>query len=76
MDRLLAGTTLRASAGDLGVVALAAEAGVARTALTHRHTDLKDLFYAKRAAQNSVSANEEKIRLSRSKAIRSTRPSR
>ncbi len=62
MDRLLAGTTLRASAGDLSVVALAAEAGVARTALTHRHTDLKDLFYAKKAAQNSVSANEEKIR--------------
>ncbi len=61
-DRLLAGTTLRAGAGNLSVVALAVEADVARTALTHRHTDLKDLFYAKKAARNSVSANEEKLR--------------
>ncbi len=61
-ERLLAGTPLRAKPGDLSVIALAREAEVARTALTHRHTDLKDLFYARKMAQNSVPENEEKLR--------------
>jgi hypothetical protein len=43
MDRLLAGTPLR-SDGALTIVALAAEAGIERHILTHRHTDLKEEF--------------------------------
>ncbi len=45
-DRLLAGTPLR-SDGALTVVSLATEADVKRHVLTHRHTDLKDEFYAR-----------------------------
>lgn len=61
MDRLLAGTPVR-SDGSLTVVALAVEAGVKRHLLTHRHTDLKDLFYAKVRAQGHVPASEERLR--------------
>jgi len=57
MDRLLAGTPLR-SGGQLTIVSLAAEAGVKRHALTHKHTDLKDSFYARVKAQDSVPASE------------------
>jgi hypothetical protein len=53
MDRLLNGTPLR-SDGKLTIVSLAAEASVKRHVLTHRHTDLKDLFNARVKAQHSV----------------------
>ena len=43
MDRLLAGTPIR-SDGKLTVKSLAAEAGVKRWLLTHRHLDLQDEF--------------------------------
>jgi hypothetical protein len=61
MDRLLDGIPLR-SDGMLTVVALAAEAGVKRHALTHKHTDLKDRFYARIRAQQSVPASETALR--------------
>jgi chromosome segregation ATPase len=61
MDRLLAGTPLR-SGGQLTIVSLAAEAGVKRHALTHKHTDLKDRFYARVKAQDSIPAGETALR--------------
>ena len=61
MDRLLDGIPLR-SDGKLTVVSLAAEAGVKRHALTHKHTDLKDRFYARIKAQQSVPASEIALR--------------
>ena len=61
MDRLLNGTPLR-SDGKLTIVSLAAEAGVKRHALTHKHTDLKDLFDARVKAQHSVTASEAALR--------------
>jgi hypothetical protein len=45
MVRLLIGAPLR-SDGRLTVVSLATEAGLRRNKLTHKHTGLKDLFYA------------------------------
>ncbi|MFD5696444.1 hypothetical protein [Streptomyces lasiicapitis] len=60
IDRLLAGTPLR-SDGALTVLALAAEADV-KHVLTHRHTDLKDEFYAKVRAQRQVPDSERKLR--------------
>jgi hypothetical protein len=61
MDRLLNGTPLR-SDGKLTIVSLAAEAGVKRHALTHKHTDLKDLFNARVKSQHSVPASETALR--------------
>jgi ABC-type transport system involved in cytochrome bd biosynthesis fused ATPase/permease subunit len=61
MDRLLAGTPLR-SDGALTVVSLAVEADVKRHLLTHRHTDLKDEFYARVKAQDHVPASEQELR--------------
>lgn len=61
MGRLLDGTPLR-SDGKLTIVSVAAEAGVKRHVLTHRHTDLKDLFYARVKAQQSVPASEIALR--------------
>ncbi|MDK9497039.1 hypothetical protein QEZ40_001687 [Streptomyces katrae] len=61
MDRLLAGTPLR-SDGALTILSLAAEAEVKRHVLTHRHTDLKDEFYARVRAQGHVPASERKLR--------------
>jgi len=46
IDRLIGGTPLR-SDGNLTIVDLAVEADVKRWVLTHKHTDLKDLFNAK-----------------------------
>src|SRR6266511_1252333 len=48
MRRLFAGTPIRSS-GNLDIVALAEEAGLKRNKLTHKHTDLRDAFYAERA---------------------------
>lgn len=61
MDRLLAGTPLR-SDGALTVVSLAVEADVKRHVLTHRHTDLKDEFYARVRAQDRIPASEQELR--------------
>jgi hypothetical protein len=61
MQRLLAGRPLRSS-GDLTIVALAEEAGLRRNKLTHKHTDLKELFYAEVKARNGIPANEVKLR--------------
>jgi hypothetical protein len=61
IDRLLAGTPLRSN-GSLTVVALADEANVKRHLLTHRHTDLKDEFYARVRARGHVPDNERKLR--------------
>ena len=61
IDRLLEGIPLR-SDGSLTVVALGAEAGVKRHVLTHKHTDLKDRFYARIKAQQSVPASEIALR--------------
>jgi septal ring factor EnvC (AmiA/AmiB activator) len=61
IDRLLAGTPLRSN-GSLTIVALADEANVKRHLLTHRHTDLKDEFYARVRARGHVPDNELKLR--------------
>ncbi len=45
MARLLAGVPLH-SDGQLTIKSLAEEAGLRRNKLTHKHTGLKDLFYA------------------------------
>jgi chromosome segregation ATPase len=50
------------SGGQLTIVSLAAEAGVKRHALTHKHTDLKDRFYARVKAQDSTPASETALR--------------
>lgn len=60
MQRLLAGKPLR-SGGHLDVVTLAREAGVKRNKLTHKHPDLKDLFYASNPRSSaSIRAQEWK----------------
>jgi chromosome segregation ATPase len=61
MDRLLNGTPLR-SDGKLTIVSLAAEAAVKRHVLTHKYTDLKDLFNARVKSQHSVPASETALR--------------
>jgi hypothetical protein len=55
MARLLLGTPLR-SDGKLTVKSLLAEAGLRRNKLTHKHTGLKDLFYALVKAQDTQPA--------------------
>jgi uncharacterized coiled-coil DUF342 family protein len=45
MVRLLVGVPLR-SDGQLTIKSLAEEAGLRRNKLSHKHTELKDLFYA------------------------------
>ena len=60
-DRLLDGMPLR-SDGKLTIVSLAIEAGVKRHVLTHKHTDLKDLFYARVKAQHAIPARETALR--------------
>src|SRR3954471_20216230 len=51
--RLLIGAPLH-SDGKLTVVSLATEAGLRRNKLTHKHTGLKDLFYALGKARTPV----------------------
>jgi hypothetical protein len=43
-------------------VTATAEAGVKRHAVTHKHTDLKDRFYARVKAQDSIPAGETALR--------------
>jgi hypothetical protein len=52
-QRLLAGTPTR-STGALTVVQLAAEAGVKRWVLTHKHPDLRKEFEAARESVNGI----------------------
>ncbi|MDO0929017.1 hypothetical protein QQY24_27755 [Streptomyces sp. TG1A-8] len=54
MVRLLIGAPLH-SDGTLTVVSLATEAGPRRNKLTHKHTGIKDLFYALVKARTPVS---------------------
>ena len=61
IERLLAGKPLRSS-GALDIVTLAEEAGLKRNKLTHKHTDLKDLFYAERKARDGIPDNEITLR--------------
>ncbi|WP_239312515.1 hypothetical protein [Frankia sp. Cj3] len=61
MERLFAGAPLRSS-GALDIVTLAQEADVKRNKLTHKHTDLKDLFYAERKTRAGVPDSEIKLR--------------
>ena len=61
MQRLLAGKPLRSS-GRLDVVTLAEEAGLKRNKLTHKHTDLKDLFNTERRARDGVPGSELRLR--------------
>jgi chromosome segregation ATPase len=60
MTRLLAGIPLR-SDGKLTIKSLAAEAGLLRNKLTHKHTGLKDLFNALARAQNTRPAIVEDL---------------
>lgn len=61
MERILARTPEK-SDGALTVVALAAEAGVPRNALTQRHIDLKELFYEKVRALGGTPEAEQRLR--------------
>ncbi|WP_280248004.1 hypothetical protein [Nocardia abscessus] len=55
MERLLSGEPTN-STGALTVLQLAAEAGVKRWVLTHKHTDLREEFQARRIQTNGVPA--------------------
>lgn len=61
MDRLLLGSPIRSS-GALNVVTLAEEADVKRHYLTHKHTDLREEFYARVKAQGKVPESEIVLR--------------
>lgn len=61
LARLFAGAPIRSS-GNLDILTLAEEAGLKRNKLTHKHTDLRDAFYAERARREGVSEREIKLR--------------
>jgi molybdopterin converting factor small subunit len=61
MDRILTGTPQRSN-GALTVVALAVEADVPRNALTQRHTDLKNRFYAHVRERGGTPDDEIRLR--------------
>ncbi|MDQ0213119.1 hypothetical protein [Arthrobacter bambusae] len=61
MERILDGNPERSN-GALTIVALAAEAGVPRNALTQRHVDLKNLFYEKVRARGGTPDGELRLR--------------
>ncbi|TWP32701.1 hypothetical protein [Leekyejoonella antrihumi] len=60
MERLLAGTPMRSS-GNLDIISLAQEAGLKRNKLTHKHTDLKDRFYAECRVRDGITIREVKL---------------
>lgn len=62
MVRLLIGAPLH-SDGKLTVVSLAAEAGLRRSKLTHKHTGLKDLIYALVKARTPVTDAPDSARV-------------
>ena len=45
MVRILSGRPTKAEPGDLTITAVALESGLKRHYLTHKHPELKDLFY-------------------------------
>lgn len=59
MMRVLSGQPKLAKPGDLTITAVATEAQLKRHHLTHKHTDLKDLFYRLRD-QPGNPASEQK----------------
>lgn len=61
MDRILQGTAQHSN-GALTIVALAQEAGVPRNALTQRHLDLKNDFYAQVRARGQTPDSEIRLR--------------
>ncbi|WP_413754903.1 hypothetical protein [Streptomyces sp. MMBL 11-3] len=61
MDRILKGTAQH-STGALTIVALAQEADVPRNALTQRHPDLKNDFYAQVRARGQTPESEIRLR--------------
>ncbi|MER8090954.1 hypothetical protein ACIO6T_44035 [Streptomyces sp. NPDC087532] len=61
MDRILQGTAQHSN-GALTIVALAQEAGVPRNALTQRHLDLKNDFYAEVRARGQTPHSEIRLR--------------
>ncbi|WP_314616948.1 hypothetical protein [Streptomyces stackebrandtii] len=61
MDRILGGHPLRSN-GALTVVALAAEAQVPRNALTQRHPDLENEFYARITERGQTTDAETRLR--------------
>ncbi|MFJ9010301.1 hypothetical protein [Streptomyces canus] len=61
MDRILQ-ETAQHSNGALTIVALAQEAGVPRNALTQRHPDLKNDFYAQVRARGQTPDSEIRLR--------------
>jgi hypothetical protein len=61
MDRILLGTAQNSN-GALTIVALAEEAGVPRNALTQRHLDLKNDFYAQVRARGHMPDSEVRLR--------------
>lgn len=61
MARLFAGTPTRSS-GNLDILTLAAEAGLKRNKLTHKHTDLRNAFYKEKARCDGVPERETKLR--------------
>ncbi|WP_069752710.1 hypothetical protein [Streptomyces sp. EN16] len=61
MDRILRGTAQHSN-GALTIVALAQEAGVPRNALTQRHLDLKNDFYAQVRARGQTPHSEIRLR--------------
>nr|WP_202553247.1 hypothetical protein [Streptomyces sp. SID4936] len=71
MDRIIGGHPENSN-GALTIVALAAEAGVPRNALTQRHVDLKNLFYEKVRALGEIPDSERRLRreVSRLKRLR------
>jgi hypothetical protein len=60
-DRLFAGTPLR-STGELTVVQLAAEAGMKRWLLTHKHRDLAEQFQARAKAVDGDPPSVRKLK--------------
>ncbi|MGW7041520.1 hypothetical protein ACWGDT_02140 [Streptomyces avermitilis] len=61
MDRILQGTAQHSN-GALTIVALAQEADVPRNALTQRHPDLKNDFYAQVRARGRTPDSEIRLR--------------
>lgn len=62
MDRILGGTWERSN-GALTIVALALEADVPRNALTQRHLDLKNEFYAHVKERGAIPDAEARLRV-------------
>ncbi|MHA0286569.1 hypothetical protein ACXYX3_08965 [Mycobacterium sp. C3-094] len=63
MVRVLSGRPVIATPGDLTITAVAIESGLKRHHLTHKHVELKDLFYQLRDHhQNPVKHDADQLR--------------